>query len=291
MTFPIKLEGRFISEEDLSLMRRVISDSPQSTRADLSRTVCRELAWIHDDGRLKETRCRVAMLRLHEQGLLTLPTAKRNPQKKGRYLATVETDPGESINLPRKGLGNITIQVVSANNKKLSNKWNTYMDRYHYLGYRATAGHQVRYMISSEIGDLALFNFSSAAWKVGARDQWIGWDHETREKNLKYIINNSRFLILPWVRSKNLASWILGSIKRRVGSDWVNLYGYQPVLLETFVDITKFEGTCYKAANWKLLGLTEGRGKYDFKKERALSKKKIYVQPLIKNCNAILNGA
>lgn len=230
------------------------------------------------------------MLRMHERGLIELPVARRNPQKKTRYTPTPETDPGEEIHVGVKALMPIKIDVVDSKSRALSNMWNTYMDRYHYLGYRATSGHQMRYMISSGGSTLALFSFSSAAWKVQSRDEWITWDHEIRERNLKYIINNSRFLILPWVRSKNLASWILGAIERRVQEDWNKRYGYQPVLMETFVDTTKFQGTCYQAANWSLLGVTQGRGKYDRFTEKKLSVKKLFVRRLGKKWRDALVG-
>lgn len=288
--FPLKLEGRVFTEEDVEAISKIVADNLGATRADLSRIVCRELHWCHDDGRIKETRCRVAMLRMHERGLITLPEARRNPQKKTRYKPTPETDPGAELSNRVKDLLPIQIQVVDSSTRKLSNKWNTYMDRYHYLGFRATSGHQIRYLISSQGRDLALFNFSSPAWKVQSRDQLIGWSPEVREKNLKYIINNSRFLILPWVKSKNLASWILGSIKRRVPRDWEIRYGYRPVLMETFVDTERFKGTCYKAANWELLGRTQGRGKYDRFNKKEISIKEIFVQPLQEGWADVLNG-
>lgn len=288
--FPLKLEGRVFSEEDLEDISRLITENPGATRAALSRIVCRALKWSHDDGRIKETRCRVAMLRMHERGLITLPEARRNPQKKTGYTPTPETDPRPNISAKVKDLLPIEIVIVDSKTRNLSNKWNTYMDRYHYLGFRATSGHQIRYLISSQGQDLALFNFSSPAWKVQSRDQLIGWSPEVREKNLKYVINNSRFLILPWVKSKNLASWILGAIKRRVQKDWKIRYGYCPVLMETFVDTERFKGTCYKAANWEVVGKTQGRGKYDRYSKRELSVKELFVTPLQDDWKNILNG-
>ena len=288
--FPFKLEGRTFTEQDVKVISRIITDHPDATRADLSRIVCRELDWAHADGRIKETRSRVAMLRMHEKELINLPKAKRNPQKKTGYTPTPETDPGIDISEGVKDLLPFKITVVDSRTRKLSNKWNTYMDRYHYLGFRTTSGHQIRYLISSQGRDLALFNFSSPAWKVQHRDKIIGWTPDVRETNLKYVINNSRFLILPWVKSKNLASWILGAIKRRVQDDWEERYGYRPVLMETFVDTEKFKGTCYKAANWELIGRTQGRGKYDRFSKRELSIKELFINPLQKDWRDVLNG-
>lgn len=288
--FPLKLEGRVFSKEDVEVISRIITNHPSTTRADLSRIVCREFNWSHDDGRIKETRCRVAMLRMHEKGLIALPEARRNPQKKTGYAPTLETNPKSDIFTGVKELSPLEITVVDSRTRKLSNNWNTYMDQYHYLGFRATSGHQIRYLISSQGRDLALFNFSSPAWKVQSRDQLIGWSSEVREKNLKFVINNSRFLILPWVRSKNLASWILGAIKRRVQNDWELRYGYRPVLMETFVDTERFKGVCYKAANWEMIGETQGRGKYDRFSKKELSIKKLFVMPLQENWKDILGG-
>jgi hypothetical protein len=288
--FPLKIEGRAFTEHDIQRILGIVESNPESTRADLSRVVCRELGWTHDDGRIKETRCRVAMLRMHERGLIILPEAKRNPQKKTNYLPTPETDPQPEILQGVSDLAPIELDIVDSKTRHLSNKWNTYTDRYHYLGYRATSGHQIRYLISSKGKDLALFNFSSPAWKVHCRDQFIGWSAEVRTQNLRYIINNSRFLILPWVRSKNLASWILGAVRRRVQSDWNERYGYRPVLMETFVDTERFRGTCYKASNWKLIGRTQGRGKYDRFTRKELSIKELFVLPLQDNWKDVLNG-
>lgn len=288
--FPLKLEGRIFNKDDVEVISKIIADNPRATRAGLSRIVCREFSWSHDDGRIKETRCRVAMLRMHEKGLIVLPEARRNPQKKTGYAPTLETNPSSDISAGVKCLFPLEITVVDSRTRKLSNNWNTYMDRYHYLGFRATSGHQIRYLISSQGRDLALFNFSSPAWKVQSRDQLIGWTSEVREKNLKYIINNSRFLILPWVKSKNLASWILGAIKRRVQRDWEIRYGYRPVLMETFVDTERFKGTCYKAANWELIGRTQGRGKYDRFTKRELSIKELFVMPLQEDWKDLLKG-
>jgi hypothetical protein len=288
--YPLKLEGRLFQKKDVELISTIIQNNPGKTRADLSRLVCHELSWMHSDGRIKETRSRVAMLRMHERGLIKLPEAKRNPQKKTGYAPTAETDPKEDICFGVKAFLPIDITVVDSKSRAKSNIWNTYMDRYHYLGYRATSGHQMRYMISSKDEVLALFNFSSPAWKVQSRDEWISWSPEIREQNLKFVINNSRFLILPWVKSKNLASWILGGIERRIQNDWAERYGYRPVMKETFVDTTKFEGTCYKAANWKLLGVTQGRGKYDRHTKRELSVKKLFVRTLDRDWQTTLLG-
>lgn len=161
--------------------------------------------------------------------------------------------------------------------------------RYHYLGHKTLPGAQLRYFIKSENGTvLALIGFGASAWKTAPRDQFIGWSKEQREKRLHLIVNNARFLILPWVRSKNLASKILGLMARELPERWRARYGYSPVLLETFVDSERFLGTCYKAANWICIGETTGRGKCDRDHSSVIIKKKIWVLPLDKSFKTIL---
>ncbi len=166
--------------------------------------------------------------------------------------------------------------------------WREYIQRYHYLGYTSLPGAQIRYFTYAGDVLLALLSFSAAAWKTAPRDQFISWTHEQREKNLHYIINNSRFLILPWVRSTNLASKLLSLVSHQLLIDWPRQYGYQPALLETFVELERFTGACYKAANWIYVGNTTGRGKLDRYKQFTLPKKSIWLYPLHKNFKKIL---
>lgn len=166
------------------------------------------------------------------------------------------------------------------------------MDRYHYLPFSVQKGAQQRYLIQSSAGCVGAISFASPAWKTRDRDIWIGWDQETRAKNLQYVVNNTRFLILPWVTSKNLASKILGLCARQVPQDWEARYGYRPVLFETFVEQQRFAGTCYKAANWIRVGQTTGRGKWEQKgdtKVRApIPIKDILVYPLQSDYRQVL---
>ena len=164
--------------------------------------------------------------------------------------------------------------------KARSRLWNGLIDRYHYLGYSPLPGAQMRYLIESEQGLLGALGFGAAAWKVAARDRWIGWERETRERHLGRVLNNARFLVLPWIRVRNLASRVLALAARQVGEDFAERYGERPVLLETFVETPRFRGTCYRAANWQHLGCTQGRGKCDVAHRAALARKDIYVYPL-----------
>jgi len=161
-----------------------------------------------------------------------------------------------------------------------SSLWNELMERYHYLGYQPLPGAQMRYLVFGGSLLLAAMGFGASAWKVGPRDQFIGWSPDQRVRNLYLVVNNARFLILPWVNSHNLASRILAAAARQVPRDWQARYGYEPVLLETFVERDRFRGTCYRAANWIHVGQTQGRGKLDRHKLFSLPVKNIFVYPL-----------
>lgn len=246
------------------------------------------MGWFQANGELKGVGCRVAMLKLYRAGLISLPPSQRkNPNNIKPPAPTKASDPKASITEPVNQLTPVELEVV---NKSSTRLWNEFMDRYHYLDFSVLKGAQVRYLIRSSKGYVGAIGFSSAAWTTKARDKWIGWDHDTRVKNLRYIVNNARFLILPWVRSKNLASKILGLCAKQVPLDWEERYGYRPVLFETFVEQQRFKGTCYKAANWVRVGQTKGMGKWikKGKPKKHLPIKDIYLYPLQKNFRKIL---
>jgi hypothetical protein len=215
-----------------------------------------------------------------EDGLISLPKARKEHAKRReeRIRRTLFAEPGEAITAGAGAL-NLEIEIVT---KPWSFLWNEYIDRYHYLGYTRLSGAQLRYFVKSNGVMIALLGFSAAAWKTNPRDKYIGWTASERERNLYLIVNNARFLILPWIHSKNLGSHILSQISKRIREDWANRYNYRPVLLETFVDKERFRGTCYKAANWIYVGDTQGRGKWDAKNEYKKSVKSIWVYPLVK---------
>ena len=191
---------------------------------------------------------------------------------------TDQTNPGLAIEQPAGTLTPINLQRVQ--HKSDSRLWNEYIERYHYLGHKPLPGAQLRYFIYAQNQLIALLGFGAAAWQTAPRDQFIGWSHDQRKKNLHLIINNARFLILPWVQSKNLASMILSKTAKRVPDDWQEQYNYRPVLLETFVEKPRFEGTCYKAANWQYLGKTKGRGKLGISGKLSVPIKDLWVYPL-----------
>jgi hypothetical protein len=265
--------GREFTVENLELIRDLISRGFNRTR--LSRIFCEKTNWRKPDGACKEMSCRVALLKMHRDGHILLPPPERpanNHLKKGKRTLLAVPEAVTEV-------GTFSFEIAD---KATSGLWNEYIDRYHYLGFTPLAGAQIRYFVKSADRILALLSFSAAAWKCAPRDGFIGWVSEKRKENLHLVVNNSRFLILPWVKSKNLASRILSTAARRIASDWKERYRYQPVLLETFVEKERFTGTCYKAANWMCVGETKGRGKLDVNHEHKLPVKSVWLYPLKK---------
>jgi hypothetical protein len=280
---PIRYCGRLFTTPEIDWIRRLIGSDPKLNRVQLSRRVCDQLHWLRPDGRPKEMSCRVAMLGMQRDGLITLPPPQKgNGNGRTRPPLTAASDPKEPWPLPAGALvGQLLLRPVEA--RRESSLWNELIERYHYLGYRPLPGAQIRYLVFHGSHLLAALGFSAAAWKVGPRDRFIGWNDEQRRVNLQWIVNNSRFLILPWVWAPNLASCILGAAARRLARDWKGRYGYEPVLLETFVDRDRFRGTCYRAANWIYVGETKGRGKLDRRHRHPLPVKNVYLYPLQKH--------
>ena len=226
--------------------------------------------------------CRVAMLRMERDGLITLPLPHHGNGNRRTYSRrTPASDPGPPLTAPVHQLADLHLDLVAARTE--SHLWNEYIARYHYRGYRPLPGAQLRYLARSEDQVVALLGFAAAAWKLAPRDRWIGWTNPQRQRHLHLIVNNARFLILPWIESKNLASKLLGMAARRLGDDWTDRYGYRPVLLETFVDTNRFSGCSYRAANWVHVGTTQGRGKLDRHHTAKLPRKDIWLYPLVKH--------
>lgn len=233
---------------------------------------------------------RVALLRLHRLGLITLPApTKVNANGRHRLLRRHADVPAlEPLVRRVDQLGSIELAPVSSSEESLL--YNTLLERYHYLGYSAMAGAQIRYLIRCQEGLLGVLGFGASAWRLLPRDRWIGWEKQSRERPLHLILNNSRFLILPTVRSANLGSKVLSLAARRLGRDFQERYGYCPVLLESFVEVGRFQGTVYRAANWIEVGQTQGRGKEDRQHQAALPRKAIWLYPLRQDFRARLCG-
>ncbi len=269
--------GRDFPAEELELIRRLIAEDPARTRADLSRRLCDRIGWYKADGGLKEMSARVAMLRMQDDGLIGLPPPT-GARPQSRIRATPATDPAPPLELPVHALA--PLQLVPVVKRAHSRLWNEYIHRYHYLGYTTLPGAQLRYFVTAAEQRLALLGFGASAWQCAPRDRYIGWSAEQRTRNLHLIVNNARFLILPWIRSKNLASKILALAARNLPAHWQQRYASRPVLMETFVDTERFTGTCYKAANWQYIGQTKGRGKLGPAGKRSVPIKDLWLYPL-----------
>ena len=272
--------GRVCTPEELEDIRDIIREQPRANRAQLSRMVCERLDWRRPDGRLKDMACRVAMLRMHEDGLFKLPPPEhRSGNGKPYQRRTLLAEPQSPFIKPVSELHDLRLEPVDG--KEDSYLWNEFIDRYHYLGFQRIPGAQQRYFARSQGKILALLGFGAAAWKTAHRDNFIGWTRQQRKDNLHLIVNNARFLIFPWIRCPNLASKLLSMATRRLADDWQQRYSYRPVLVETFVE-QRFQGTCYKAANWQLLGYTQGRGKLETQHKAVLPIKSVWDYPITK---------
>lgn len=280
-----RYSGRDFSEQELSGIRELIANNPTSTRAVLSRLTCEMLRWFKIDGGLKQMSCRVAMLRMQDDGLIQLP-APKSKRHESRIELTPNTDPEALIEQAANHL--TPLQLCPLKSVAHARLWNEYIQRYHYLGHKTLPGAQLRYFVTSGGKFIALLGFAASAWQVAPRDNYIGWIHEQRKKNLHLIVNNARFLILPWVKSKNLASMILAMAARQLPADWERRYHYRPVLLETFVQKNRFTGTCYKAANWVHVGQTKGRGKLGPAGKQSVPIKDLWLYPLARDFRSVL---
>jgi len=260
----------------------MVRQEPQLSRRALSRRVCEWLNWRCGNGRLKEMSCRVALAKLARAGVLDLPEPRQRPVFRARRAAHAQALPElASVKAPLAELGRIELLLVRSRHSRASRRWRELMERYHYLGAGPLCGAQLRYLVRSERhGIVGAAAFSAAAWRVGARDRFIGWTERARAANLNAVVANSRFLIVPQVQVPHLASHVLALCVKHLPGDWALRYAVRPVLLETFVERGRFRGTSYRAANWQHVGATCGRGRQDRRRAQAVSVKDIYLYPL-----------
>ena len=283
--------GQEFSPTIVARLQRTLESEPGLSRTALSRRVCQWLDWRSPQGRWKEVSCRVALGRLDRAGTIQLPRVATFPAPRPRSKRRHRPPPRALVERPLAELQPVEVVPVGAAESRAAQTWNDLMDRYHPLGAGPLCGAQIRYWIRSGRGEwLGGLAFSAAAWRVEARDRWIGWDDAARRAHLQEVIANSRFLILPSLRVPHLASHVLGRALRRVGRDWQQRYGYEPWLVETFVEAERFTGTCYRAANWELVGLTQGRGRQDWEHERAQPVKQVWVYALHPRTRQRLGG-
>jgi len=286
----MQIAGRRLTEQDLERIRARVGAGSGMTRTALSRTVCEELDWRGANGRLKEMSCRIVLLKLERRGLIKLPPARSAP-----FWQTAVPDETERLEVPQiettlAGLGEVWLDVVDRQDKTLSRQWWQMMNADHPLGGGALCGAQLRYFVVSRLGIIGGLSFSAPAWRLSARDGWIGWDDASRQAGLPQIINNSRFLIAPSVRVPHLASHVLGLALRQIAGDWQARYGVTPVLVESFTDPARHLGTCYRAANFIHVGQTTGRGRQDRKRTAKLAAKDIWLYPLARHWRQALGG-
>jgi len=279
----IKYRGKIASVEDIAFIKRLIAENPHESRRQLSKKLCEAWNWVQPNGQLRDMVCRSFMLHLERAGYITLPPKKLTPNNplanRGRP-AKVEVD-RTPISGSLSALQPILIrQVRRTPDEKL---FNSLIDSYHYLGYCQPVGEHLKYIVYAQGRPIGCFAFSSAPRHIGCRDRFIGWDKELRQKNLHLIAYNIRFLILPWVRVRFLASHLLSRIVRVISPDWQRIYNHPIYFVDTFVDTKKFQGTSYRSANWIYLGETRGLGKDDHTKKQNRSIKAVWGYPLNKD--------
>ena len=276
-----RYSGKTFTPEDIKRVRALIREHPEANRQRLSYLVCEAFDWRKPDGGLKDMSCRVAMLRMHREGLIELPPPRRKVKPCRSFRRrTSQGEPQPIFEAAVHELEDLRLEQVVRGNSAL---WNEQIDRYHYLGYKPLPGAQLRYFAYAGDRLLGLLGFGAAAWKTGPRDEWIGWSRAQRHRNLSGMVNNARFLILPWIRVHCLASKLLSMASKVLPEAWEGRYGYRPVLLESFVEAGRFAGTCYRAANWQCLGQTQGRGKLGDHRIGQVPIKDVWVYPLVRD--------
>ena len=273
--------GRRFTRKQLRLVQEMVEMFGNLSRKELARTLCEQLQWISPRGGYKINSCLTLLERLEAEGVVSLPSKRIVKRAARRIPAFDKHPPTPPVHDTLASITPITLQRVTS--KEDREIWKAYLQTHHYLGYKHPVGSSLGYFVVSlarqqKLGCL-LFS-ASAAWALAPRDRWIGWEKKHRTKLLHLVLSNDRFLIFPWVDVPNLASHVLSLATRQVGDDWLEVHGYRPVLIETFVDPTRYAGTCYRAANWQSLGKTQGRGRFDPQHECRQTKKEIFVYPL-----------
>ena len=282
------VQGRQITQDDIELVRRLIEANPSRNRTQLSKELCFLWNWRAANGQIKDMACRTLLSKLEQRGHITLP--RRQTPGRGCRKVSIPYVPHNtaSIVCSLSALKPVHVQLVE--NTGLLDLFQSLLYRYHYLGFRSTVGENMKYLVfDREHNPLACLLFGSAAWNCAPRDDFIGWNAETRKANLRFLTNNMRFLILPWVRVPHLASHIVGRVARRISSDWIEKYGHPLYLLETFVERDCFRGVCYQAANWIYVGQSKGRSRNDRYTTLKVPVKDIYLYPLTERFREAFN--
>jgi hypothetical protein len=276
------VQGREVTAADIELIRAMLAAHPARGRTPLSADLCRRWDWRNARGQLKDMACRTLLLKLERAGHIRLPPRIR-PSSNGLRNRRPPVAPlaYEPVRGPLRDLRPLSVGVVAPGSDD-ARVFNGLLAHEHYLGHRNTVGENLRYLARDRHGrPVACALFGSAAWKCADRDAFLGWDRPTRERHLQRLTNNTRFLIPGWVQVPHLASHVLGLIARRIRADWQAKYGHPVHALETFVDRSRFKGTCYRAANWLCLGATQGRTRNDRAHRIRAAVKDVYLYPLV----------
>jgi hypothetical protein len=288
----LRHRGRIVTASDIGFIRRLIAEHPGASRRALSKILCEAWNWRQSNGALRDMVCRGLMLQLHRTGHIELPEVRyttHNPlgehgSQRGKPApALVDTTPLDASLSSIRPLE--FRQVRRTGEERL---FNSLLDRYHYLGYTRPVGEHLKYLVYALGRPIACLAWSSAPRHLGPRDRFIGWSAEARRKNIRFLAYNTRFLLLPFLRVEHAASHILGCMSRLLSEDWERVYGHPVYYLETFVDPQRFRGTCYRAANWIVLGLTTGRGKDDHTNRPNRPAKEVLGYPLRKDFRRFL---
>jgi len=280
--------GKRITQEDVAFIRGLIAQNPEDSRRSLSAKLCQAWNWRQANGALRDMVCRGLMLTLHRAGHIELPAPRWEPANPLVYRK--KPAPAEIEPYPIEGsLSSILpLEIRQVRRSSLEKLCNSLIDQYHYLGYCQPVGEHLNYLVFAGQRPIACMIYSSAPRHIGCRDRFIGWPVKIRRQNLHLMTYQSRFLILPWVKISFLASHLLGQIAKRLSTDWQALYQHPVYFQETFVDVERFKGTCYKAANWLCLGKTTGRGKNDHTYKPNRSIKAVWGYPLCRDFRARL---
>jgi len=288
MDLEVKYQGRIATRQDIEFIRKLISENPSDSRRALSQKLCKAWNWIQSNGTLRDMVCRGFMLRLESAGYIKLPPRKftpNNPLANRKSPQKVDIDK----TLISTALSKIQLlEIRQVRRTPFEKLFNSLISQYHYLGYCHPVGEHLKYMVFTQGRPIACLAWSSAPRHISCRDKFIGWSPDIRKKNLHLIAYNSRFLVLPWVKIKNLASHLLGAMTKVLPVDWQRAYNHPIYFLETFIDTERFRGTCYRAANWIYLGDTTGRGKNDQTHKANRSIKAVLGYPLSKNFQELL---
>jgi hypothetical protein len=278
----VSVAGRRIDEKEIALVRDLAERFPGLSRNELALTICELIDWTRPSGKLKGRECLDLFDVLEEEGICRFPPKKQIRRRDSRPGPSAVPPPSaeEEISCDLRDLLPVTLEHVRK--PEMHREWRELVDRHHYLGYRKAFGASLRILVTDRKGrHLGCLQYSSPAWRMKARDEWLGWSDDLREANLQQIVNQSRFLILPWVRVKNLSSHVLAKSVRQLPALWASQFGVTPLLVETLVDPSRFSGTCYRAANWICVGETTGRGRMDRQHLRhGASVKRLFLYPL-----------